>query len=418
MRAHTLKIRSQIETYLNYHYREIWHAQMLRQFVPTPEFGFLYPTHLLLVESKDHVVAEIFGCRSNFKIPLVVATRKVSRTEDHFDQFGTRDGNSVSFAGMSHFELEGLTFTRAEETPSLIARFPGIRGFGQRYRFYQPKGSGSLVAFGKDTQICVMKSCIFVNARDGIFRVKSVHFALILNKKVDLSALSVTLRRHLPPYTAAGVIEETNAVGTAMLAAGQLQSLFLSPTIHETTIGSFLAGHPSILREALGATAHVYEAVLPWVEQPQGVDREEIRPDMLLRRPDGYWDIVDFKTAVLKRSSVTRGGHARRRFIDYVYEGIAQLGNYADYFSYPANREVAERKYGVKVREPKKILVVGSTENCDPVELEQALRAHPDTQLIDYDSLARAYIASVEAAHIASTPTVAYSAHGVRETSD
>jgi hypothetical protein len=151
-----------------------------------------------------------------------------------------------------------------------------------------------------------------------------------------------------------------------------------------------------MLRNALGATNHYYEPMLPWVVKPAGVDREAINPDMLLQRPDGFWDIVDFKTAALDRKNLTKGGHARRRFIDYVYEGLARLANYAEYFSFPANAAFAHQKYGVQVSAPRLILIVGSIENCDPSEIQQALRAHPNAQLFDYDTLLRAYIASAD----------------------
>jgi hypothetical protein len=405
MRDHTLRIAGLIEDYLTGHFTEIYRAEKSGNINPAPQSPFLYPTHLLLVESQDHIIVELLGCRSDFDKKdklgnkLIVAKRTITFTEDHFDQFGARDGSPAVTLGTSHSVLTDLLFTRTEETPALVSRLPSIRGFERRYNLRRPDGAGSLIAFTRAVECCVLKSCSFVNAREGIFRLKSVHFAPILHKDVNPAIVSTVLKRDLPPKTACGVVERSNAVATAMLLSGQFQSLYLSPTVHETTIGSFLSAHPQLITNALGAVDHIYEPTLPWVDKPSGVDREAINPDMLLRRPDGFWDIVDFKTAALDRTNLTKGGHARRRFIDYVYEGLAQLANYADYFSFPANLALAQQKYekyGIKISEPRLVLVVGSTENCDPSEVRQALRAHSNAEIIDYDTLLGAYTASVE----------------------
>jgi hypothetical protein len=404
MRDHTLQIARLIEDYLTGHtghFTEICRAEKSGNIKPTPQPPFLYPTHLLVVESQDHIIVELLGCclgdHPKFDGKLKVAKRTITFTEDHFDQFGTRDGSPAVTADVSHLVLTDLLLTRTEETPALVSRLPSLRGFEREYNLRQPNGSGSLIAFTRAVECCVLKSCSFVNAREGIFRLKSVHFGLILHKDVKPEIVSTVLTRELPPMTVCGVMEASTAVATARLLSGQFQSLYLSPTVHETTIASFLSAHPQLIKNSLGAVDHIYEPTLPWVDKPEGVDREAINPDMLLRRPDGFWDIVDFKTAALDRTNLTKGGHARRRFIDYVYEGLAQLANYAEYFSFPANHAFAQQKYGVRVSEPRLVLVVGSTENCDSSEVRQALRAHPNAEIIDYDTLLGAYIASVEA---------------------
>src|SRR5207248_10770483 len=86
--------------------------------------------------------------------------------------------------------------------------------------------------------------------------------------------------------------------------------------------------------------------------------------------------------------SITKGTHKRRRFIDYVNEGIAQLNNYRDYFSYEMNRNHAFSKYKIKVQEPKLYLIVGSYDNVNDAEVREACRSHrDDLAIIDYDTL-------------------------------
>jgi hypothetical protein len=108
----------------------------------------------------------------------------------------------------------------------------------------------------------------------------------------------------------------------------------------------------------------------------------------MLRRADGHYDICDLKTAALDRPRLTKGKHRRRRFIDYVYEGVAQLANYEDYFSYEMNRQFARSLYCVEVENPALILIVGTFDNASVDEIQEASRQlRPNYRIIDYDTV-------------------------------
>lgn len=115
---------------------------------------------------------------------------------------------------------------------------------------------------------------------------------------------------------------------------------------------------------------------------------EKNNPDLVIERRDGFFDIVDLKTIIDKSKNITKGAHKRRRFIDYVNEGIAQLNNYRDYFRYEKNRNHAFSKYKIKVQVPKLYLIVGSYDNVNDDEVREACRSHrDDLVIIDYDTL-------------------------------
>src|SRR5690606_13097897 len=143
---------------------------------------------------------------------------------------------------------------------------------GKKYRLCSPQGSGSLIGFNK-TGCCILKSCRFVNAKSGIYRLKVVHLALVMNREFEADVLQNDLPKIVKPNTVTGVFEAPTALARATTISGQLQSLYLSPSVHETTIGSFLSRHPTLLTTTLGASDHVYEPTLPWIDKPPGVER-------------------------------------------------------------------------------------------------------------------------------------------------
>jgi hypothetical protein len=186
-------------------------------------------------------------------------------------------------------------------------------------------------------------------------------------------------------YTVQGSEEE-------LLVAGQMQSMYLFPGLHETTIGEFMNQHPEVIKRVFNAMNFEYEPYLEWKEHDGTVQDAAINPDLMIQRKDGYYDIYDLKTALLQKKKITKGERRRRRFIDYVEEGVSQLANYREYFCYEQNASHAKEKYGIEVKDPNLVLVVGSYENSDPDQVIQACRKYNNVHIVDYDTLCKAYI--------------------------
>jgi hypothetical protein len=177
-----------------------------------------------------------------------------------------------------------------------------------------------------------------------------------------------------------------------VLVAASLQNLYLSVGMGETTIGYILWDHAEILRGALKSNHIEFAPYLRWIEHDGTVEEEAIIPDFMAQREDGFFDIYDLKTAALDRRRITKGQRRRRRFIDYVEEGMAQLANYREYFSYAANAQFAADRYGIQVKSPKLTLIAGSMDNTDAGEVVEACRRYRDIALIDYDTLVQLFI--------------------------
>jgi hypothetical protein len=115
----------------------------------------------------------------------------------------------------------------------------------------------------------------------------------------------------------------------------------------------------------------------------------------MVQRDDGFFDIYDLKTAAPNRKSITKGKRNRRRFIDYVEEGIAQLAHYEEYFRYDENCKFAFENYGIKVSNPNLYLVAGNLENANEQQLDEACRKLKNIKVIDYDTLSGMFYKSV-----------------------
>jgi len=179
---------------------------------------------------------------------------------------------------------------------------------------------------------------------------------------------------------------------TNMQLHSHLVNLFLSPQVRETTINKFLEENPEVLIRAVGAKKALHEKSLDWIEPFMPEGERSIQPDILVQNSEGFYDIYELKTALLLKKNITKGKRKRRRFIDIVEEGLSQLANYDDYFKSVPNLEYAKVKYGIDVKEPKLCLIVGSMENYSDEKVAQALRKSPHMSVMDFDSLANAFL--------------------------
>ena len=105
--------------------------------------------------------------------------------------------------------------------------------------------------------------------------------------------------------------------------------------------------------------------------------------------------LCEVKLPLLKRASLTTGGHRRRRFVSDVSEGIAQLLPITSKLfekQIQAHQKILRERYGVTVSDPRLILLVGSAENYDAQEVVEAQRMHRHFELLDYDTIRALYL--------------------------
>jgi hypothetical protein len=285
-----------------------------------------------------------------------------------------------------------LTFCGDTDVNDISKRFPFVELFPSILK--RSQGAGGLFGFGKRFRSVAFHNCVIINGLGAAIRVKHILDTTIVSRSFKLAEYQNWLSDILnlgPRQEIVGVHTSEPGQGESIVVAGQFANMFSTHNLRETTIGEFLRSHPTILKQALGTKQFIYEPLFKWLDGPAGGDHA-INPDLMIQRADGKWDIYDLKTSALSKNSITKGPRRRRRFIDYVEEGVAQLAHYEEYFQYAKNAEYAFDKYGVVVDKPNLVLVVGTFESVDPIAVKEASRRLRNISIIDYDSLLQLFL--------------------------
>lgn len=381
---YTLEIKNIFEKYFKY-----VHGMQANGNLDSNGGSVLYPNILLVTNCSGFYVAELVGAVRDYN-GLVVKRHKEKSIYRYLSQFDDSEPDPCVHLDGEGAGFSSLCLAQDADFKAVEERFPSIELYGSKLN--RIGGKGSVFSFGPNFESCSIENCILVNRLDHLYRCKNILATYVFKSSVTKPKLLDFFNRVLGEKEVKGVHTIQGNNEEQLIVAGQLQSMYLLPGLHETTIGEFLKLHPDIIKKAFKTEHFEYEPYLKWLEHDGTCEDTAINPDLLIKRADGYYDIYDLKTAALANKNVTKGGRKRRRFIDYVEEGVAQLSNYEEYFTYSKNAEHALEKYGIEVKNPKLVLVVGSWENSSPQEVNQARRRYSGIEIIDYDTFCHLFI--------------------------
>jgi hypothetical protein len=358
-----------------------------------PDTRILYPSILLCTDTHGFFAAELIGARVAYE-GLKLKRHRQSSIKRYLNQFDTGyekcifkiDGESPAF--------RHLSLANTIDSEYVKNRFPFVQDFPSK--LITDDEGRDVFSFGDNFKSVRIDECVLVNRYIDAIRVKHILHLLIVRKTLSASAYEKIIVEQVPysPDDVLGIYTCTSDKVEDHILAGQFANLFLFNQLRETTIGEYLKQHPEFLERALGTKNFIHEPHLNWLEGAEGRSDQAINPDLMIERADGYFDIYDLKTAALDKRSITKGEWRRRRFIDYVEEGIAQLAHYADYFRFPLNLQHAYEKYKIRVLDPKLVLVVGNFENASRDEISEACRRLNNVSIIDYDTLMQLFLMS------------------------
>ena len=375
------------EEWWNRYFERIQSLQR-RGLVEPQDAQLLYPSIILGTECNGSYILELIGATRDFH-RLRAKTHKERSVYRYLNQFDAEEPDPFFIVNSMNNHFSGLSLARSYDHEAALTRFPHLKLYPTMLQ--SSYGKGSVFTFGQDFRSLSLEHCTIINSRDRLVRCKSILWAAVASSKITKTEL-INLFEHSTGDSVAHGVYAVRDDEEKLHVAGQLQSMFLFPGLHETTIGEFIRNHPEIIKEAFGAARFEYEPYLKWMEHDGSVKDLAINPDLMVQRHDGFYDIYDLKTALLNKLSITKAERRRRRFIDYVEEGVSQLANYREYFTYSKNAEYAKKKYGIEVKNPKLVLVVGSYENSYPEQISQACRKYNNIEVIDYDTLCQMYV--------------------------
>ncbi|MEZ9711635.1 Shedu anti-phage system protein SduA domain-containing protein [Vibrio cyclitrophicus] len=378
------EIKILLENYLNYVYK-----MQVAGNLKSNGRSVLYPNILLVTNCSGLYVAELVGATSTFQ-GLTVKRHKEKSIYRYMSQFDDSEPDGGLYLDGTNHGICGMCLTQEADFDAVKKRFPSVELY--KSGLARQGGKGSLLSFGDNFESCYIENCVIVNRLDNWYRCKNILGAYVFNRSITKHNLSKFINRSSGRNSAWGIHTIQGESEERLIVAGQLQSMYLLPGLHETTIGEFLRLHPEIIKLAFKTEHFEYEPYLEWQEHDGTCEDVAINPDLLVQNQGGHYDIYDLKTAALSKKNVTKGGRKRRRFIDYVEEGVAQLANYREYFTYSKNAEYAKEKYGIEVNDPKLVLVVGNWDNSSHEEVVQACRRYPDIDIIDYDTFCHRFI--------------------------
>jgi hypothetical protein len=171
----------------------------------------------------------------------------------------------------------------------------------------------------------------------------------------------------------------------------RFRELLLAPDSTEPKITGWLAkpAHQFVLKMALPAVGLLHQKTCVWQTDSSCAS---LVPDFFAVKADGYADIVEFKLPTLKGASIV-GSDNRESLSAEIHSYIAQTRTYKEYFQESANREFVQQKYGIKVKYPKRFLVLGRRWEVASNVWRNVLAEFPDLSILTYDDLIDSVVA-------------------------
>ena len=370
------------------------HLRSVSEHLPTSHPGelpgpLLYPRMMVLTETPDWNILELVGVSREYR-SLEVKRQKAASIDQYFGGAASASAPVVVLPDENVFKDATIASERGRS--ALGTRFPGV----QSLIGTEVVGAGDKLLQFSPGNYSTFERVLLVSSADLSVRIHWTFLAIAIHRSEpadkyrDYLQSLVNAAPHLDPV---GTLNVPRGEVEQILKGDAFASTYLMHGLPETTVGEFLNQHEDILLSAFDATRLIHEPFLEWRDGTPGADEIAINPDFILERADGSHIVGDLTLPLLETANVAKGGKKRRRSTP-VHDGLARLAHYAEYFQSAENRAFAKAKYGVEVSDPRRLLVIGSQENVDPTEFEEAARSTPSFEIVDYDSILRLYLAA------------------------
>ncbi len=344
---------------------------------------YSFPGFLRVGESPHHYIIELMGGESiedvaGYRIRRPETTEKIANTASFINPgYPVADG-ATALLNMQAEEntLRNLTFSTEYDRDEFRAKIN-----------VDLNPSHINAAFEADIPLGVTEAADRLVFRDiDLIRTekpqiffKRISTIIVLRKTIEQDALHQWLTNKAkemarPPMPDILGINTGYAVSEASFAV-QLLSL-TQQDVQEPVVDAFIQENADFFARALGYRSAISQRRLEIVNRT-GLEGDYLKPDYLMQREDGGYDILDLKKALIP--SVTVGRRTRLRYSAYVTELIAQLGGYRRYFAAQENRTWVEENLGITVREDSRLIgIVGNHNNFNREQVDLAHEPYRD----------------------------------------
>ena len=149
---------------------------------------------------------------------------------------------------------------------------------------------------------------------------------------------------------------------------------------NEVEITNFLTKHPEILQYAFGINKLNPQVLLEWQYDSK---ENNLKPDFMPQRMDGYCDIMEFKMPHLSTKFMV--GTNERKHPSYLIDSaVAQVNKYSEWCSQKVNTMWLEDTHKIKVCNPIKYLIIGHSNELEAEE-RRKLREERNIVIYTYD---------------------------------
>lgn len=365
----------------------------------TPAAGcvVLYPTTLLFTKTETHYAFELLGVRRQPDPLNVKENKKVTsfnRLVGGFEPTGSTaymidtEGSQRTNMLVAFVDQMMTSGSHLFDPDPRLAGVKGIVPTTPLVSFADPPSF--MIVNAENIRTLVISRSAFTSGSGAVVRPRYTNLLIGETADTTEAQLRTDLAQALAGYPPRGLHAAPSEQYEDLLLMGSFTTLYLQD-VKETTVTEFVQAHERIIKRAFDADSVFYQKTLFWQEGNPDAAEKSIQPDVIIRTRDGRWIILDFKLPLLDKE-LTAGEHKRRRFTYPLADGIAQLFNYADYFTYQKNCQEALAVLGDCPIEPQLVLVVGSSENFDLAAVEQAKRSHKPVEILDYDTLMQLFL--------------------------
>lgn len=336
--------------------------------------AFPYPNTIRIGILKNKFVIEYCG-PENQKDNSFNVEGMYKPNYDIYDFLGVEllDENIIRFPVVG--DLENITMFTYEAASGLF-----------QYMYDIPSSPSEIISFNSlfdfnkiEKPVNISNTTIFYADKNGDFKIKRIDFMQIIPIENDeIKFLDEKGYNEFAKYILNNSFPQYDIEAHQQL--NEFIELINKKDVLEIEITKYLEENPLILQLAFGVDELNPQVDLIWQYE---TDMENLKPDFLPMKMDGYCDIMEFKLPKIKNKP--KVGNKTRSHPSYEVDSyISQVECYNKWFSQDINRIWIEKEKGVKIHNPSRYLVIGHSSEFSS-EYRREIRGIRDIIIYTYD---------------------------------